>query len=166
MVSGSHSSPSRGSSHLSVTLLSSLSVIREYLALRDGPRGFSRGFTCPDLLRYPPGGSDTFAYGAVTLYGRLFQAVLLACYLLTPIWKALQPRRGKPPRFGLFPVRSPLLRESIFFLFHRLLRCFSSPGLPPHAYGFSVGIFGNPGINARLSTPPGLSQTSTPFIAF
>jgi hypothetical protein len=35
----------RGSSHLSVALLSSLSVVREYLALRDGPRGFSRGST-------------------------------------------------------------------------------------------------------------------------
>ena len=45
MVSGSHSSPSRGSSHLSIAILSSLSVIREYLALRDGPRRFSRGFT-------------------------------------------------------------------------------------------------------------------------
>ncbi len=45
VVSGSVSSPNRGSSHLSVALLSSLSVIREYLALRDGPRGFSRGFT-------------------------------------------------------------------------------------------------------------------------
>jgi hypothetical protein len=45
MVSGSLSSPSRGSSHLSVALLSLLSVVREYLALRDGPRGFSRGST-------------------------------------------------------------------------------------------------------------------------
>ena len=32
-------------------------------------------------------------------------------------------------RFGLFPFRSPLLWKSkIFFLFLRLLRCFSSPG--------------------------------------
>ena len=32
-------------------------------------------------------------------------------------------------RFGLFRFRSPLLTESIvFFLFLRLLRCFSSPG--------------------------------------
>jgi hypothetical protein len=38
MVSGSVTSPSRGSSHLSVALLSLLSVVREYLALRDGPR--------------------------------------------------------------------------------------------------------------------------------
>ncbi len=45
MVSGSHSSPNRGSSHLSVAILSSLSVIREYLALRDGPRWFSPGST-------------------------------------------------------------------------------------------------------------------------
>ena len=45
MVSGSLSSPSRGSSHLSIALLSSLSVVREYLALRDGPRRFSRGST-------------------------------------------------------------------------------------------------------------------------
>ena len=52
MVSGSHSSPSRGSSHLSIDILSSLSVIREYLALRDGPRRFNRDSTWPDLLRY------------------------------------------------------------------------------------------------------------------
>ena len=31
----------------------SLSVTREYLALRDGPRGFRQGFTCPALLRIP-----------------------------------------------------------------------------------------------------------------
>ena len=51
MVSGSHSSPRRGSSHLSIALLSLLSVVREYLALRDGPRSFSRDFSCPAILR-------------------------------------------------------------------------------------------------------------------
>src|SRR5207244_1037061 len=40
VVSGSVSSPYRGSSHLSLALLGSLSVAREYLALRDGPRRF------------------------------------------------------------------------------------------------------------------------------
>ena len=36
-------------------------------------------------------------------------------------------------RFGLFRFRSPLLTESIvFFLFLRLLRCFSSPGSLPY----------------------------------
>src|SRR5438132_11024091 len=51
VVSGSLSSPYRGSSHLSLALLGSLSVAREYLALRDGPRRFKPAFTCPVLLR-------------------------------------------------------------------------------------------------------------------
>ena len=35
--------------------------------------------------------------------------------------------------FGLLPFRSPLLRYSLFyFLFHRVLRWFSSPGSPPY----------------------------------
>lgn len=52
-VSGSVSSPNRGSSHRSVALLGSLSVVIECLALRDGPRRFRPGFTCPTLLGYP-----------------------------------------------------------------------------------------------------------------
>src|SRR6476646_2202683 len=51
VVSVSLSSPRRGSSHLSLALLGSLSVVREYLALRDGPRGFRPAFTCLVLLR-------------------------------------------------------------------------------------------------------------------
>src|ERR1700761_5015251 len=51
-VSGSVSSPNRGSSHRSVALLGSLSVVIECLALRDGPRRFRPGFTCPTLLGY------------------------------------------------------------------------------------------------------------------
>src|ERR1700734_1379751 len=52
VVSGSLSSPCRGSSHLSLALLRSLSVTREYLALRDGPRRFRPTSTCLVLLRY------------------------------------------------------------------------------------------------------------------
>src|SRR3954447_24846698 len=51
-VSGSVSSPGRGSSHRSVALLGSLSVVIECLAWRDGPRRFRPGFTCPTLLGY------------------------------------------------------------------------------------------------------------------
>src|SRR5437867_9533953 len=51
VVSGSLSSPYRGSSHLSLALLGSLSVAREYLALGDGPPGFRPAFTCRVLLR-------------------------------------------------------------------------------------------------------------------
>ena len=48
--------------------------------------------------------------------------------------RSYNPDAASPPRrFGLFPVRSPLLRESLScFLFLGVLRCFSSPGLPPY----------------------------------
>ena len=51
VVSGSLSSPYRGSSHLSLALLGSLSVAREYLALGDGPPRFRLASTCRVLLR-------------------------------------------------------------------------------------------------------------------
>lgn len=42
-------------------------------------------------------------------------------------------------RFRLFPVRSPLLRESLFcFLLFQLLRCFSSLACLRRTYGFST----------------------------
>ena len=52
-----------------------------------------------------------------------------------PSNRVVQPRHDSgaclvsPCRFGLFPVRSPLLRESSLFL--GVLRCFSSPGSLP-----------------------------------
>ena len=55
----------------------------------------------------------TFAYGSVTLCGRPFQIVPLVDCLITPVEGPTTPR-WKPPRFGLFPFRSPLLRKSIF----------------------------------------------------
>ena len=47
-------------------------------------------------------------------------------------------------RFRLFPFRSPLLRKSMFFLFLRLLRCFSSPGSPPCAMDSRMDGMGFP----------------------
>src|SRR6187401_3087039 len=72
-VSGSVSSPDRGSSHRSVALLGSLSVVTGCLALRDGPRRFRPGFTCPTLLGYRSGGSAPKAYGTLTRSGAPFQ---------------------------------------------------------------------------------------------
>ena len=47
------------------------------------------------------------------------------------------PRWPKPPRFGLFRVRSPLLTESLLcFLFLEVLRWFTSLGSPLRHYGF------------------------------
>src|SRR4029077_15194850 len=49
-VSGTISLPSQGFFSPFPHGTGSLSVAREYLALRDGPRGFSRDFTCPAIL--------------------------------------------------------------------------------------------------------------------
>jgi len=59
---------------------------------------------------------QVFAYGPVTLCGRPFQIVPLTRCLVTPLEGPTTPR-WKPPRFGLFPFRSPLLRKSIFLSF-------------------------------------------------
>src|SRR5262245_43814904 len=69
-VSGSVSSPDRGSSHRSVALLGSLSVVIRYLALREGPRGFRPGFTCPTLLGYRLGPLPTVLRGYHPLWRR------------------------------------------------------------------------------------------------
>ena len=44
-VSGTFNSPYRGTFHLSLALLDSLSVAEEYLALGGGPPNFRPGFT-------------------------------------------------------------------------------------------------------------------------
>ena len=63
-------------------------------------------------------------YGTLTLFGHSFQSVLLTAPHHIVV---LQPPRDKSLRFGLFRFRSPLLTESILFLFLRILRCFTSP---------------------------------------
>ena len=87
-------------------------------------------------------------------------AGLLGC--LCPV---LQPHQGMPRWFRLFRVRSPLLTESRFLSFPRGNEMFQFPPFALHTYGFSMQSFGNPGINTCLTVSPGLSQSSTPFIA-
>jgi hypothetical protein len=78
-----------------------------------------------------------FAYGAVTLYGCPFQNDSAKRILLmskSVFFESNDPATPIAQRkqaityygFGLFPFRSPLLRESLRFLFLALLRCFSS----------------------------------------
>ena len=49
--------------------------------------------------------------------------------------------------------------------FPRGTEMFQFPPFAPAAYGLGGWTFGHPGLNARLTAPPGLSQSSTPFIA-
>ena len=105
-----------------------------YLALADGPASFTQGFTCPMLLWINPGRHLHFEYRAITFYGTAFQLVSsmkIFCNFLrpevavdfpNPVWLE---RKGNSTfacevillsslRFGLFPFRSPLLREYLF----------------------------------------------------
>ncbi len=106
-----------------------------------------------------PRASLDFGYGGITLFAGTFQFLHLSIEV---------PRRGPTtprtsPRFGLFRFRSPLLTESILFLFLRLLRCFTSPGI---AYLFLTSPAGKPGRasekNDGVLTPPGYPIRKSP----
>lgn len=75
-VSGSISLPSPGFFSPFPHGTGSLSVSREYLALEDGPPIFNQDFSCPDLL-FVTTILLVFVYGAITLFGWLFQTILL-----------------------------------------------------------------------------------------
>ena len=117
-------SPLRGSFHLSLTVLCAIGDMRV----------FSLGGWCPRIptrrLR-PRGTWDTsnccssFTYRAFTFSGLASQLILL---LYSSYIKVPQPRLNYFNRFRLHPVRSPLLGVSLtWFIFLRVLRCFSSP---------------------------------------
>ncbi len=124
MVSGTISLPSTGFFSFFSRLTCSLSVAKEYLALGGGPPRFTPGFPCPMLLGWLPRVAYSFTYGAITLFGRSFQNVLLdslySCaisilHLVAPTTPHTQRIEAYTCiRFGLFPLRSPLLGESIF----------------------------------------------------
>ena len=136
VVSGSLSSPHRGSSHLSLALLGSLSVAGEYLALRDGPRGFRPAFTCRALLRCRTNAVPLSATGLSPPVAAHSRAVRLGYQeSLCPV---LQPPRDESRGFGLVRVRSPLLTESRFLSLPPGTEMFQFPGFAIHAYGFSV----------------------------
>lgn len=128
-VSGSFSLPCSGFFSPFLHSTRSLSVSQEYLALPDGSGRFRQDFTCPALLRIllP---SQAFRIQGYHLYRSTFQRILL--YLLTDI-VVLQPRfcRNKTG-LGYFHFARRYYGNHYCFLFLRLLRCFSSAGLPPY----------------------------------
>ena len=125
-----------------------LSVTREYLGLGGGPPRFTRDFSGPVLLGIPSGSRSSFAYGGVTLCADAFQAssaTQTISYFLpdqqlwlagptTPITQRL-PAMTRD-RFGLFPFRSPLLRESRLLSLPVGTEMFHFPTFPPTPYEF------------------------------
>ena len=114
-----------------------------------------------------------FAYGALTLYRLSFQRVWLKIKLLCCL--ALQPQL-QSNWFRLFPVRSPLLGESLLISFPPPTKMFQFGGycffilciqIKIMEYYFHwVPPFGNPRIEALLAAPRGFSQPHTTFFGF
>ena len=134
-VSGSFSLPSRGSFHLSLTVLFAIGHMvvfsltgwspclpSEFLVFRRTPD------SAKPLLN--------FNYGTVTLCGLPFKVVRLLSQV---------PRRGpypegiSTPGLGSSDFARHYFRNRFYFLFLRVLRCFSSPGSLRYPYVFRIG---------------------------
>ena len=145
-----------------------LSVSREYLALPDGPGGFAQDFTCPALLRVPLCPEALRVRGCHPLWPDFPDRSARATRYNRA---ALLPRDGLgPPRFGLLPVRSPLLGESLLFSLPAGTKMFQFPALASRhrrdgtIKGAGLSHSGIRGSQAVCATR-GFSQLTTPFVA-
>jgi hypothetical protein len=150
VVSGSLSSPLRGAFHLSLT------VLVHYRSLKV----FSLGGWSPLLPTNSPGfvvlrittrRAMRLPYGPLTHCGGTFQS--LQVRIPRPSVGPTTPPEPKPRWFGLFPPRSPLLRESRLISSRPATEMFQFAGCPSHAYAFSVGCL--------VITPGGLPHSDS-----
>ena len=168
MVSGTISLPSAGCFSPFPHGTCALSVSRWYLALPDGPGGFAQGSTCPALLRIPIGFDTLRAPGCHRLRRRFPAACAheVSCHILV-----LQPRRGRNlAGLGYSPSARHYSGNHSYFLFLRVLRCFSSPRSPPQTCGYRtfrpVGSpIRKPADHRPFAPTRGLSQLIASFIA-
>ena len=104
-----------------------LSVTKEYLALRGGPRAFHQGSTCLDVLWIPPCWSSFRLRG----FHPLWPAFPKPFHYNFQITSAVRTPACTHAGLGSAGFARRYSRYRCFFLFLRLLRCFSSPGSPP-----------------------------------
>ncbi len=102
----------------------SLSVTKEYLALRGGPRTFRQGFTCLVLLWI----LSRFGRFRIRGFHSLWQGLSIPFLLATSIDYTVRTPKSKLSGLGSSAFARRYLRNHFCFLFLRLLRCFSSPG--------------------------------------
>ena len=139
----------------------SLSVFYLYLALPDGSGRFQQDYTCLAVLRIHYTLKTFLLYVAITLCGSTFQMIRINVLKHVSV---LQPHNCKN-NYGL--GSSQFVRHyygnHYYFLFLRVLRCFSSPGM------LKLKRAGCPiqkSLDRRLFAPPqSLSQLITSFIA-
>ena len=85
----------------------------------------------------------SFAYGALTLYGPAFLPVPLASF--RPLSAPITPARAlRHRRFGLLPVRSPLLGESLLLSLPAGTKMFQFPAFAPSLDGGGIASAGLP----------------------
>ena len=97
------------------------------------PRASWYSGSCPVL--------HPFAYGALTPSGRLSQN--RSARILVPLRQSITPGCTHPG-LGSSAFARRYLRNRCFFLFLRVLRCFSSPGSPPCAMDLHMDDRGFP----------------------
>ena len=109
--------------------------------MRDGPRGFGRDSSCPGLLRCRSCGTLLRIRGSHPLR----RAVPCASPRIAPaLERSYNPAAASPRwRFGLFPVRSPLLGESLLL------------SLPAGTKMFQFPAFASVFTRMTESLPPG-----------
>ena len=150
-VSGSISLPCSGCFPPFPHGTGTLSVFRECLALRDGPRRFRQDSSCPALLRCH------LRYFAVTRTGLSPSTAALSKTFRFPKVSSLmvlQPRHvRKHTGLGSAPFARHYSGYRLFFLFLRVLRCFSSPGSPSFAGVPGLQPGGLPHSDIRGSSP-------------
>ncbi len=166
-------SPHRGTFHLSLTVLVHYRQ-REYLALGLVRPRFLPDFSCPTVLGIPTDLVAGFRVRGYHPLWRLFPEHFPYPRLNRNVGPTTPSRRFKESTAGfrLFPVRSPLLGESLLISFPPATWMFPFAGFPPPAKGGRcptltagrVSPFGNPRIIACLAAPRGLSQPTAPFI--
>lgn len=161
MISGTISLPLQGFFSTFPHGTCALSVTREYLALARGQAGFIRGFTCPALLGIPLECAKSFVYGAITLFGRVFQLFLLPRRNLT--LRSRNPDDASTVGLGSFPfarrylgnlvsISFPRDTEMFHFSRYRFPTLWIQMRIPAH-YGGRVAPFGDLRIKTCLRFP-------------
>ena len=126
MVSGTISLPSSGCFSPFPHGTRSLSVSWEYLALPDGPGGFTQGFSCPALLRMPAPALWLRVRGSHPLRRAVpGPSPRRRARTLPVLLPRARPERTAPG-LGSSPFARHYWGNHCCFLFLEVLRCFSS----------------------------------------
>ena len=117
-ISGSISLPSRGSFHLSLTVLVHYRSL-DLFSLGWWSTQIQAGLHVSDPTQEHPTEYSDCAYGALTRYGVRSRSHSASWNI-----QMLSPQPPDKSGFGLFPFRSPLLRESLLISFPQLHEMF------------------------------------------